>query len=301
MKRLMYVLITVLLGAAPRIAAADLRILACEPEWGALAQELGGEAVKVVTATTAQQDPHHIQARPSLIAQARRADVVVCTGAELEIGWLPLLLRQGNNPAIQPGHPGYFLAADYVPMLGVPTRIDRAEGDIHPAGNPHIQTDPRNIARVATALAERLATLDPAHAADYRSRYQAFADRWQAAIGRWEARAAPLRGVPIVVHHTSWIYLTSWLGLRQVGTLEEKPGVPPSSAHLARLLVQLHDAPARCVVRAPYQDPRPAGWLAERAKISAVVLPFTVGGTDGATDLFGLFDDTLTRLLEATR
>jgi zinc/manganese transport system substrate-binding protein len=301
MKRLMTLLTAVLVGVMPGIATADLRILACEPEWGSLAQELGGDAVTVVTATTAQQDPHHIQARPSLIARARRAGLVVCTGAELEIGWLPLLLRQGNNPAIQPGQPGYFLAADYVPMLGVPTRVDRAEGDIHPAGNPHIQTDPRNIARVATALADRFATLDPAHATDYQAHYQSFADRWQAAIVRWEAQAAPLRGVPIVVHHTSWLYLTSWLGLRQVGTLEEKPGVPPSSAHLARLLVQLHDAPARCVVRAPYQDPRPSEWLAQRAKIPAVVLPFTVGGTDGAADLFGLFDDTISQLLEATR
>ena len=301
MKCLTTLFVAVLVGVAPRIAAADLHILACEPEWGSLAEELGGNQVAVVTATTAQQDPHHIQARPSLIAQARRADLLVCTGAELEIGWLPLLLRQGNNPAIQPGQPGYFLAADYVPMLGIPTRLDRAAGDIHPAGNPHIQTDPRNIGRVATALAERLASLDPDHADGYQSRYQAFSDRWQAAIGRWEAQAAPLRGVPIVVHHESWIYLASWLGLRQVGTLEDKPGVPPSSAHLARLLVQLQDAPARCVVRAPYQDSRPSEWLAKRAKIPAVVLPFTVGGTDGARDLFGLFDDTLTRLLEATR
>src|SRR5678810_532387 len=148
-------------------AHAAVRVLACEPEWGALAQELGGPLVDVSVATSALQDPHQIQAKPSLIARARNADLVVCTGAELEIGWLPVLLQQSGNAKIQPGQPGSFAAADYVKKLDVPVQLDRAQGDVHAAGNPHIQTDPRNIALVAAALGARLQQVDPVHAAQY--------------------------------------------------------------------------------------------------------------------------------------
>src|SRR5215468_3258665 len=154
--------------AAP--AHAALRVFACEPEWAALTQELGGSLVDVSSATNALQDPHQVQARPSLIARMRAADLVVCTGAELEIGWLPVLLQQSGNAKVQPGQPGNFAAADYVRKLEVPTQLDRAQGDVHASGNPHIQTDPRNIALVGSALATRLAQVDPAHATQYAQR-----------------------------------------------------------------------------------------------------------------------------------
>src|SRR6266513_3696368 len=143
---------------------AALSIFATVPEWGALASEIGGDKVKVYTATNALQDPHHVEAKPSLIARARGADLVVATGAELEIGWLPLVTQQAGNPKVQAGKPGYFEAASFVTILDKPARLDRAEGDVHAAGDPHIQTDPRNIARVAGALSARLAELDPENA-----------------------------------------------------------------------------------------------------------------------------------------
>ncbi len=282
-------------------AFAAINILACEPEWGALAQELGGDKVSVYEATNALQDPHHIQARPSLIAKARNADMAVCTGAELEIGWLPILLRQSGNPKIQPGQPGYFEAAHYVRMLEIPSRLDRAEGDVHPGGNPHIQTDPRNIALVADALAKRLAEIDAANADFYRQRHIQFAARWKTAIANWEKLAAPLKGIPVVVQHKGFPYLENWLGLKEVATLEPKPGVEPSSAHLAEVLVQLQRQPAKMVIRAAYNDGRASEWLTERAKIPSVELPFTVGGTERAKDLFGLYDDTVQRLLGALK
>src|SRR4051794_22341561 len=196
-----------ILGVAVLPAHAALSVFATLPEWGALVQEIGGDKVKVYTATSALQDPHHVEARPSLIAKARGADLVVATGAELEVGWLPLVLQQSANPKVRPGTPGYFEAAAQVPLLGKPTRLDRSEGDVHPAGDPHIQTDPRNIARVAPALAARLGQLDPAHAAQYQARLKDFLDRWNAAIARWEQQAAPLRGVPVVVQHKGFTYL----------------------------------------------------------------------------------------------
>ena len=300
MKRLI-ISLSIMVGVVLSPYAVALDIFACEPEWGALAQELGGERVAIYTATNAFQDPHQIQAKPSLLAKARRANLVVCTGSELEIGWLPVVLRQSGNDAVQPGKPGYFEAANYVHKLEVPTRLDRADGDIHPGGNPHIQTDPRNIALVATALAQRMAEIDPANAAYYQTRYRDFASRWQAAIQRWDQEAAPLRGVVIVVHHKAFAYLENWLGLKEVAQLEPKPGVEPTSAHLAEVLNQLKRQPAKMVVRAAYNDDRASVWLAERAKIPAVMVPFTVGGSDKAKDLFGLFDDTVQRLLEAAR
>lgn len=282
--------------AAAGPAAAELSILATVPEWGALAQELGGDKVKVYTATTALQDPHRIEARPSLIARARGADLVVATGAELEVGWLPMVLQQGANAKVRPGTPGYFEAAASVPLLGKPARLDRAEGDIHPQGDPHLQMDPRNIARVAAPLAARMAELDPANAAHYQARAKDFGARWGAALARWEKAAAPLKGVPVVVQHKSFTYLIAWLGMEEVASLEPKPGMEPTTAHLASVLAALEKRPARMVLRAAYQSDRASQWLTQRAKIAPVTLPFTVGGTEGAKDLFGLFDDTLQRL-----
>ena len=293
--------ILMLLAALSLPAHATLNIFACEPEWGALAQELGGDKVSVYNATQALQDVHHVQAKPSLIAKARSANLAICTGLELEIGWLPMVLRQAGNAAIQPGKPGYFEAGAYVRRLEVPQRLDRADGDVHTQGNPHIQTDPRNIAKIGDALAQRLAEIDPANAAFYQARHQDFAQRWQDAIKRWEAQAAPLRGVAIVVQHKAFPYLNDWLGLREVATLEPKPGVEPTSTHLAEVLAQLQRQPAKMVIRAAYNDDRASNWLAERANIPAVALPFTVGGDDRARDLFGLFDDTVQRLLDAAK
>ena len=279
-------------------AHAQLNVFATVPEWGALVQELGGDKVKVYVATNALQDPHHVEAKPSLIARARTADLVVSTGAELEVGWLPLILQQAGNPKVQPGKPGYFEAAPLVPLLGKPARLDRAEGDVHPAGDPHIQTDARNIARVAAPLAARLAEIDAPNAAYYQARLKSFSERWTAALAKWEREAAPLKGVPIVVQHKAFTYLIDWLGMKEIAALEPKPGLEPTTAHLASVLETLQKSPAKMVLRAAYQSDRASQWIAERGKVKAVTLPFTVGGTEGAKDLFGLFDDTVQRLLK---
>ena len=295
MSRIIFVLLA-LIAALP--AQAALRVFACEPEWAALTKELAGDLVDIKTATNALQDPHHIQARPSLIAKLRRADLLVCTGAQLEIGWLPVLLRQAGNTRVQPGQPGNFAATDHVTTLEKPVSVDRSQGDVHPGGNPHIQSDPRNMAKVAKALADTLAQIDAAHATDYAARYQDFDQRWQAAIKHWDQQAAPLRGVKVVVHHKAWVYLLNWLGMESVASLEAKPGVPPSAGHLAEVLTQLKQLPAKMVIRAAYQEGRADDWLSDHAHIPAMVLPFTVGGSDAAGDLFGLYDDTIAQLLK---
>lgn len=300
-ERLLRTTLALALAFGAHAAHATIKVLACEPEWGALVQELAGDKANVYVATTGLQDPHHIQARPSLVAAARTTDLLVCTGAELEVGWLPVLIRQSGNNAIQPGKPGNFAAADFVRKLEVPDRLDRADGDVHAAGNPHIQTDPRNIALVAAPLAKRLAEIDPAHAAAYEARTTDFMARWTAAIARWEKEAAPLRGTPIVVQHKAFPYLEQWLGLVQVAALEPKPGIEPTGAHLSAVLAGLQAKPAKMIVRAAYNDGRGSEWLAEHAKLPIVVLPFTVGGDEQAKDLFSLFDDSVQRLLKGLR
>jgi zinc/manganese transport system substrate-binding protein len=287
------------LFASPVCAA--LNIFACEPEWGALAQELGGDKIQAFSATTALQDPHRIEARPSLIARIRSADLVICSGSELEIGWLPLLLTQSGNPKIQLGEIGNLEASQFVVKLDIPKVIDRALGDIHPSGNPHIHLDPRNIPRVGAVITERLSRLDPANAGSYKARAESFHERWRAAMQRWEQEAAPLKGMPIVVYHKDMSYFINWAGMREAGSLEPKPGLPPTPVHLAELVERMKRDPAKAVVYSPYNSPGAAQFLSERVKIPVVPLPFTVGGTEKAKDLFGLFDDTIARLLAVAK
>src|SRR3954467_5776822 len=228
-------------------AYANLNVFACEPEWAALATEIGGDKVSVYSATTGLQDPHQIQARPGLIARARNADLTVCSGAELEIGWLPQILAQTSNQKIRAGAPGAFEAASFVKLVDVPVRFDRAEGDIHSQGNPHVQTSPANIRAIPKPLADRFAQLDPANAQIYQSRFADFSTRWQAAMAKWQAQAAPLKGMPIAVEHLSWTYMENWLGLRRVVALEPKPGVPPSAGYLAQVVDTLQKDPVKMV------------------------------------------------------
>ena len=279
-------------------AANAIEVFACEPEWAALVTELAGEHADIIVATTAAQDPHSLQAKPSLIAATRNADLLVCTGADLEVGWLPLLLRRAGNPDIQVGQPGHFMAADHVRKLEIPKSIDRSQGDIHPQGNPHVHLNPNNVSRIGKNLAERLAVVDPANATEYAARLQQFLDRWAIAIDHWELRGEALRGLRLAAHHRSFSYLADWLDLDIVATLEPKPGIPPSGAHLARLLETLSANPPAAVIRTPYANEKPSAWLSERLNIHSLLLPYTVHESGGPTDLFEVMDSTLTTLEE---
>jgi len=280
-------------------AHASLRVFACEPEWAELAAVIGGANVEVSSATTALQDPHYIQARPSLISRVRRADLVVCSGSQLEIGWLPMLLTKANNAKVQPGSPGFLETSALVTRLEVPTSVDRSLGDMHPEGNPHVQLNPHNIVVIAEVLAERMTILDPE--GGYQAGADRFLARWNEAMEGWEARARPLHGKRLIVHHKSWAYLEDWLGLDEVAQLEPVPGVPPTASHLSELLARLGSDGngADFIIRAPFQDDKPSAWLSQRTGIPDLMLPLTVGGSEGADDLFGLFDDILDRLLGA--
>jgi len=278
---------------------AKINVFTCEPEWADLVRMLGGDHVKVYSATTAYQDPHRIEARPSLIAKVRRADLVVCTGAELEIGWLPMLQRQAGNSRIQRGQPGYFEAASFVERMEIPEKIDRSQGDIHAFGNPHVHLDPRRIIKIAEQLSFRLQQLGAEHSDYFKQQYTVFKTKWLDNIKQWEQSAMPLKGKKIVTHHRDFIYLFDWLGIQSAGELEPKPGLPPSPGHLSRLKQSIKQDPAIAIIYTPYQDTRPAEWLSRETGIPHIQIPYTVGGSDNANDLKGMFTETIYALLKA--
>lgn len=284
-----------LLIATP--AQASVKVFACEPEWGALSEIIGGKNVSVSVATTARQNVHFIRAKPSLLSKMRQADLVFCNGASLEIGWLPVLLQRAGGPHVQPGQPGHFLAANSVKMLDIPITVDRSMGDVHPEGNPHILTNPHNIVAVAKELADRLSIIDAENESYYRTNFLGFEDRWKDLIHKWETQATTLKGMNVVVYHTSWAYLLNWLGINAVISLEPKPGIPPSTSHLEKVLQVVKSTQTSAILIAPFEDKDAASWLSTRTNIPVIALPYTVGGSDNVNSLESLFDETLRLLL----
>lgn len=288
-----------LLLVVPGFAQGALNVFACEPEWAALANELGGEKLDIYSATTALQDPHHVQARPSLIAKTRRADLVVCSGAELEIGWLPLLLRKAGNSKIMSSN-GQFFAADYIEKLEVPKELDRSHGDVHAEGNPHVHTSPKNILVIAEHLSQKLAAIDPDNAGYYQARFESFSSAWQASMLRWQDQVVNLKGVSVITHHHFWSYLNQWLGIELVATLEPLPGVSPGSSYLAGLIATAENDNVRFIMRVGYVSERPAHWLSDRTELPVIVLPASVDFQSGET-LTQWFNGLITSLVNAAQ
>lgn len=277
-------------------AWAGLSVFTCEPEWASLVTEIGGEHVDVYSATTAFQDPHYIQARPSLISKVRRADLVVCTGAELEQGWLPVLLSRSGNSRVQPGRDGMLFMAEQVELRGQPVELDRGHGHLHADGNPHIHADPGMMLQLAVVLSDRLQKIDPDNAASYRSAHEGFADKLNAAIPEWESKAASLKGTRLISHHQYWRYLVDWLGIEVIANLEPKAGVQPTIAHLSSL--KNTDAKdASMIIRVSYSEARGAEWLASETRLPVKVLPATVDH-QGGQSLMQWYENLIEILLQ---
>ena len=290
-------LTAVLLLFAGMSARANLNIFACEPEWAALAKILAPEA-KIFSATKARQDPHQVQARPGLISQLHKADLAVCSGAELEAGWLPALQQKAANRKVLAGQPGMFFAAHQVETIEKVEHASPLMGDVHPEGNPHLHLDPNRLLEIARLLTLRMGDINPKKKEHYQMNFDRFALHWKKKIQEWENKAKSLKGMQVIACHTSFSYLFHWLGINMIGDLEPKPGLPPTSKHLAELLDKVRDHKIMAIIYAPYQDERSAKWLSDKSHIPIVKLPFTVDDRSAATsDLEGLFNTLIDDIL----
>ena len=261
-----------LLGAAP---AQALQVVATLPTLAALAREVAGPHAKVETLLGPRQDPHYADARPNLVLSLNRADLLLVNGLELEVGWLPGLVRQSRNPRIQTGTQGYFDASTAVQRLQVVGKVDRAMGDIHPGGNPHFAWDPRAGAAIAEGVAHSMAGLDPAHAADYQRNGAALAARLRA-IAAEEAKrfmALPESSRRIVAYHDSLVYLLDWLALKQVGTVEPRPGIPPDPAQLAKIVGIVRATQAKVLAQEEYYPRSTSDQVAKITGARLLILP----------------------------
>lgn len=295
----LFIAVMGLLLAAPSSASAKVNVFACTPEWAALSKEIGGDLVKVYTATKANQDVHHMRAKPSLLAAMRKADLVFCNGASLESGWLPILLQKAGSPDVQANTVGYLMASDFVKKLEVMEHADRSMGHVHPEGNPHVHLNPHNILDVADILTERLFLIDQTNGKAYEANLSTFENKWKTSINTWESQGASLKGSNVVVYHKSWSYLTDWLGINIIASLEPKPGLPPTTAHLESLLQSLKGKKVKAILVAPFENEDAAEWLSERTNIPVLHLPYTIGGNDNANTLKDVFDETISMLTKA--
>ncbi len=296
--RKLFLLLLCIGAFAPMPALANVNIFACAPEWGALAREIGGDKVDVYTASKAAQDIHHMRAKPSLLAAMRKADLVICSGASLEVGWLPILLNKAGKAQVQAGGIGSIMASEYVEKLEVMINVDRSMGHIHPEGNPHIHLDPHNILVVAKVVEDRLSQIDSENASSYESALSAFTTKWNMAMQTWKRKASGLHGENVVVYHNSWTYLLDWLGVNRVASLEPKPGIPPTASHLEKVLQDVKGQKVTGILVAPFENKEAAKWLSDKTGIPVMPLPFTVGGNAQATDLYSLFDNSISILVK---
>jgi zinc/manganese transport system substrate-binding protein len=266
-------LVAALLGWG-RDARADLRVVATVPDLAAIARDIGGSHASVTALSLHTQDPHFVDAKPSLALELNKADLLLAVGMDLEVGWLPTLLTGARNGDIQVGSRGYLDCSRFVTALDVPAAsVDRSAGDVHRGGNPHYLHDPRAAAKVARGIADRMSELDPDHAEAYANNVTAFVDKLDQARKGWESRLASARGVAVIGYHKSWVYLADWLGLVEVAFLEPKPGVPPSPSHVAKVLVLARKQKVKLVLQEEYYPDDTAKLVADKVPAALLRLP----------------------------
>ncbi len=286
---------------APPVPAADkLRIVTATTDLAALAQEVGGDRIEVESIARGYQDPHFVEAKPSFLLKLRKADLLLVVGLQLEIGWLPPLITQSGNPRIQVGASGYFDASRFAKILEIPTgQVTRAEGDVHPLGNPHYWLDPENGLRIAKGIADRLSEMRPNDSAYFAQRYEAFRQRLEQEDKKWLAQMQPYRGRKIVTYHRSWPNFAEHFGLNVVGYIEPRPGIPPSPGHTLELIQMMKRDGVKVVVVEPYFDLKTPNAVGRETSAQVMVLMPSVGGEKEITDYFKLFDYDIARLRQA--
>ena len=295
-----YFLSLLLLAHAGRVRAEPIRVVTSIETFADLARSVGGALVKVESLARGYQDAHFVEAKPSLLIPLSHADLLVYAGLDLEIGWLPPLVQGSRNPRIQSGAKGNLDASTAIEVLDLPAgKVDRSQGDIHPRGNPHYWLPPVNALKVAKEIAARLKELDPAHGADYDTNLQRFGAQLKAKASEWSRKAAALRGLKVVPYHKSWTYVSDWLGLREIGYVEIKPGIPPDPKHLAELILLMKAESVRVLLIESFYNRGIAGQVADSAGAKLLVLPSDVGATPRIRSYLDLVDAVLDQLAAA--
>ncbi len=300
MKSLTGWLLVSILCLAARPSSADLKVATSLSDLASVAEFVGGKHVSVISLCKGYDDPHFVPAKPSLMKAIQNADVYVSVGLELDSGWLPLVLPGSRNPKIQPGKPGFVDASEGVDVLEKPAgSVSRAEGDVHPLGNPHYYLDPKNLETVANHLSEVFSKLDPSNAAEYSANARTFGERMDDSLAGWEKQLAPYKGASIVPFHRNFVYFANRFGLKLFGHVEPKPGIPPSPRQIAELADAMKQAGVRVVLYQPYYNAAASQEVASRAGGVALEVPSEVGGVPEAKDVFSKFDFLVSSLDKA--
>ncbi len=285
-----------ILNVTVLVFAARIRVVTTYPYIADIVAKIGAERVEVVALANGYWDPHQVVPKPSFIAKMRRANLLVINGAQLEIGWLPPLLSQANNPRLLPGERGFLDLSTHVQLIEVPTSVSRALGDVHPEGNPHFLLDPYNVPLLAAAIAARLKDIDPDNSADYEIRLQEFGRRWQESLTSWENRLHELRGLTIIQYHQLFDYLIHRFAWTSAGTIEPLPGIPPNPRYIDRLISVVRNSRVRFILQDVYHSPEAARFISDKTGAKMIVLPHDVDAVPEASDIFSLFDEIVRRL-----
>lgn len=292
-----------LLGTLALPIAANAKkptVVTSTTDMAALTQEVGGDKISVESIAKGYQDPHFVEAKPSFLLKLRQADLLVVVGLQLEIGWLPPLINQSGNPRIQVGAPGYLDASQFAEILDIPQgTVTRAEGDVHPLGNPHYWLDPDNGRRIARGIANKLSEMDPGDAAYFQERFQDFDKRLSLAEQKWDAEMKPYRGRKVVTYHRSFPNFAKHFGLDVIGYVEPRPGIPPTPTHTLELIQLMRRENCKLVLVEPYFDLKTPQSIGRETGAQVVVYLPSVGGEKGVDDYFKLFDYDIGLLIKA--
>ena len=288
--------IGLLLIVARPVLAERLQVVATYPYIASIVEQVGGSDVRVHALAGGEWDPHTILPKPSFIAKLRRANLLIINGAQLEIGWLPPLMNQANNPRVNVGTSGLLDLSTYVELIEVPTSVTRAQGDIHPDGNPHFYLDPHNIPLLSQAIADRLAELDPRAATEYAKRNDEFTESWNRRLDEWGVALGGLRGAKVIEYHKNYDYLLRRYGMELLGTVELLPGIPPTSGHIHELETKIEMTKVRYILQDVYNPADASEHLAKKYHIPMLKLPHDVGAVRETEGIFALFDEITRRL-----
>lgn len=279
-----------LLLLLPLTLFAHMNIAVSYPYIGAITKSIGGEHIKTVVLAKGNWDPHFVVPRPSLISKVRNADALIMNGAQLEIGWLPALLRRAANPKTNVGSESFLNLSNHVELINKPTTVDRAGGDIHPDGNPHFHLDPQNIIVLAKTIEKFLISIDSEHADIYQTNYENFSASWEKKMKVWREKMAPKKGMKVIQFHNNLAYFNKAYGLENIGTIEPLPGIPPSSRHIIKTIKLIKDKKPCCILHDVYHSTKTAEFIRDKTGIKIILMPHDIGALETIDDLTSLFD-----------